>query len=293
MKRGKAMPEIYFPNLNIKIQHLSRVAFNLFGLDVYWYGIIITIGIMAGLFLALQIAKKTGQDTEIYMDFLMYDLLFAFLGARLYYVLFELEYYVKHPIEVLHTRGGGLAIYGAVIASVITAIVYTHKKKIDFWKFADTAILGLIIGQAIGRWGNFVNREAFGDYTDSLFAMRIMKDGLTAPITETIANNIQIVNGVSYIQVHPTFLYESLWNLALLIILLVYFKHRKFDGEIFLLYLVGYGIGRLWIEGLRTDQLLTPIIKVPASQIVSALIAIFGIIAIIYKHKCKKNEKFF
>lgn len=293
MKRGKAMPEIYFPNLNIKIQHLSRVAFNLFGLDVYWYGIIITIGIMAGLFLALQIAKKTGQDTEIYMDFLMYDLLFAFLGARLYYVLFELEYYVKHPIEVLNTRGGGLAIYGAVIASVITAIVYTHKKKVDFWKFADTAILGLIIGQAIGRWGNFVNREAFGDYTNSLFAMRIMKDGLTAPITETIANNIQIVNGVSYIQVHPTFLYESLWNLALLIILLVYFKYRKFDGEIFLLYLVGYGIGRLWIEGLRTDQLLTPIIKVPASQIVSALIAIFGIIAIIYKHKCKKNEKFF
>lgn len=282
------MPEIYFPHMNININHLSRVAFRLFGIEVYWYGIIITTGIIAGLMIALYIAKKTDQDTELYIDFLMYDLIFAFLGARIYYVLFQLDYYKEHPIEVFYIREGGLAIYGAVIASVITAIIYTRFKKINFWQFADTAVLGLIIGQAIGRWGNFVNREAFGDYTNSFFAMRIMESQVTAPITDVIANNIEIINGVSYIQVHPTFLYESLWNTILLIILLIYFKHRKFEGEIFTLYLIGYGVGRFWIEGLRTDQLLTPIIQIPISQVVSVIIIICGVITMLYRKKDKK-----
>lgn len=281
------MPEIVFPNMNLQIKHLDRVAFSLFNLDVYWYGIIITLGIIGGLSLVLYLAKKSGQDGEIYMDFLMYTIFFAFLGARIYYVLFELEYYLQHPTEIFNLRKGGLAIYGAIIASIIVAIIFTKIKKIDFWKFGDTVIYGLILGQIIGRWGNFVNREAFGDFTNSLFAMRLMKDQVTAPVTENILSNLQIVNKITYIQVHPTFLYESLWNLALLIILLVYLKHKRFEGEILFLYFIGYGIGRLWIEGLRTDPLLLAMLQIPVSQVVSGILILVGVIGIVYGRKYK------
>lgn len=282
------MPEIYFPNMNIQIGHLDRVAFRLFGLEVYWYGVIITLGIIGGLSLALYLAKKTEQDTELYMDFLMYNLLFAFAGARIYYVIFEIEYYIQNPMEILDLRQGGLAIYGAIIASAITAIVFTRIKKINFFQFADTAVLGLILGQAIGRWGNFVNREAFGDYTESFFAMRLMKEQVTAPVTEKILSNLKIVEGITYIQVHPTFLYESLWNIALLMILFIYYKHKRFEGEIMFLYFIGYGIGRLWIEGLRTDPLLLAFLKIPVSQIVSVFIIIGGVIGVTYGKKWRK-----
>ncbi|HHT97854.1 MAG TPA: prolipoprotein diacylglyceryl transferase [Clostridiales bacterium] len=282
------MPEIYFPNMNIQIGHLDRVAFRLFGLEVYWYGVIITLGIIGGLSLALYLAKKTEQDTELYMDFLMYNLLFAFAGARIYYVIFEIEYYIQNPMEILDLRQGGLAIYGAIIASAITAIVFTRIKKINFFQFADTAVLGLILGQAIGRWGNFVNREAFGDYTESFFAMRLMKEQVTAPVTEKILSNLKIVEGITYIQVHPTFLYESLWNIALLMILFIYYKHKRFEGEIMFLYFIGYGIGRLWIEGLRTDPLLLAFLKIPVSQIVSVSIIIGGVIGVTYGKKWRK-----
>ncbi len=274
------MPEVYFPNLNIEISKLDRVAFSLFNLDVYWYGIIITLGILGGLGLALYIAKKTGQDGELYMDFLMYAVFFAFLGARTYYVIFRLDYYIQHPAEIFNLREGGIAIYGAIIASVLVAHIFTKKKKINFWQFADTAIYGLIIGQIIGRWGNFVNREAFGDFTNSLFAMRIMKDQANGPMTEKILDNIQTVSGIAYIQVHPTFLYESLWNLGLLIILLIYLKHKRFEGEILFLYFIGYGIGRLWIEGLRTDPLLLAVLQIPVSQVVSGIIIVAGIVGV-------------
>ncbi|HHX59551.1 MAG TPA: prolipoprotein diacylglyceryl transferase [Epulopiscium sp.] len=283
------MPEIYFPHLNIQVKYLDRVAFSLFGLDVYWYGIIITLGIIAGLGLALHIARKSGQDEELYMDFLMYAIFFAFLGARLYYVIFKIGDYIQNPIEVFYLREGGLAIYGAIIASVIVAIIFTKRKNIRFGQFADTAIFGLIIGQVIGRWGNFVNREAFGDYTNSIFAMRLMKDQVSAPMTQKILDNLQVVSGISYIQVHPTFLYESLWNLALLIILLVYLKHKRFEGEILFLYLIGYGIGRLWIEGLRTDPLLLAILHIPVSQVVSGFIIMIGIIGIVFGERWSKG----
>ncbi len=282
------MPEIYFPNFNIEINKLSRIAFKVFELEVYWYGVIITLGILVGLGLALYIAKKTGQDGEQYMDFLMYAIVFAFLGARIYYVVFRLDYYLQNPMEIFNLREGGIAIYGGIIGAAIVAVIFTKKRKIEFWKFADTAIYGLIIGQVIGRWGNFVNREAFGDFTNSLFAMRIMKDQANGPMTDKILSNLQIVNNVTYIQVHPTFLYESLWNLALLIILLIYLKHKRFEGEILFLYLVGYGLGRLWIEGLRTDPLLLALLQVPVSQVVSGIIIIVGLIGVINGRKRSK-----
>ena len=177
-----------------------------------------------------------------------------------------------------------MAIYGSVIGAVLTAIVYCRKKKYKFSLFADTAVLGLILGQIIGRYGNFMNREAFGGYTDTLFAMRLKTSQVSlSNVTEEMWDHAVVQNGVSYIQVHPTFLYESVWNLCVLILMIWRSKHKKFDGEIFLMYLVGYGIGRTWIEGLRTDQLQIGSTGIAVSQVLSALLAVGGIGYWIYR----------
>ena len=184
-----------------------------------------------------------------------------------------------------------MAIYGGVIAAVITAIVYCRKKHYTFALFADTAVPGLILGQIIGRYGNFMNREAFGEYTDSLFAMRLkVADVTSSNITTTMQQHIITENETRYIQVHPTFLYESLWNVMVLVIMLVYTKRKKFDGEIFLIYLIGYGIGRTWIEGLRTDQLLIGSTGIAVSQVLSAVLALGGITYWIYRRVRLKKK---
>lgn len=282
------IPNIYFPNLGLSF-HLSSEAFSIFGISVYWYGIIITSGIILGTLLACYIAKKENLDPNLFMDFVLYDILFAILGARLYFVIFNWDYYKANPTQILNIRQGGLAIYGGVIASVIGAFVYTRIKKIRFLHFADVAIYGLILGQAIGRYGNFFNKEAFGGYTDNLFAMAILKNEAKPPISADVLNHVktfEAFGNAEYIQVHPTFLYESCWNILLLIILLVYRKHRKAYGEIFCLYLIGYGLGRFWVEGLRTDQLLLWHTQIPVSQVVAVISVIMGIIGIVF---CRKR----
>lgn len=282
------MPNIYFPHLNLQF-NISPIAFNLFGLPVYWYGIILTTGIILGTLLSMKMAQKEGINPEYITDFVLYDILFALVGARLYYVVFNFEYYKANPIQILNIRQGGIAIYGAIIASIIVALIYTKRKKINFWQFADLAAYGLVLGQAIGRYGNFVNKEAFGDYTNNLFAMRILKGEAKLPISENVLNNIQTAFGQEYIQVHPTFFYESCWNIALLILLLLYRKYRKTNGEIFCLYLIGYGIGRFWIEGLRTDQLLLNFTNIPVSQVIAILSLILGIYGIFIRRKSSKQ----
>lgn len=282
------IPNIYFPNLGLSFK-LNSEAFNLFGLSVYWYGIILTSGIVLGTLLACYIAKKEKIDPEIITDFVLYDIIFALLGARIYFVIFNWEYYKANPTQILNIRQGGIAIYGAVIASIIVAIIYTRRKKVNFFHFADIATYGLILGQAIGRYGNFFNKEAFGGYTNNLFAMAILKSEAKPPITEDVLNHVTTFSqfGVAeYIQVHPTFFYESTWNFMLLILLLFYRKHRKAHGEVFCLYLIGYGIGRFWIEGLRTDQLLLWITNIPVSQVVAIISIIMGIIGIVF---CRKK----
>jgi len=283
------MPNIYFPHLNLNF-NINSVAFEIFGLPVYWYGIILTTGILLGTTLSSAIAKKEGLHPDIIIDFILYDILFALIGARAYYVAFNFSDYKDNLIEVFYIRQGGIAIYGAVIVSIIVAIFYTRIKKISFWKFADVAAYGLVLGQAIGRYGNFVNKEAFGDYTNNLLAMRILKGEAKLPLSENILNNLQVAFGQEYIQVHPTFFYESCWNIGLLILLFVYRKYRKCDGEIALLYLMGYGIGRFWIEGLRTDQLLVGSTHIAISQVIAILSIILGIIGIYMCRKLSNKE---
>ena len=205
----------------------------------------------------------------------LYAILSALIGARLYYVVFNWDYYSKDLTQILNVREGGLAIYGGVIAAIISVYIMTKCKKLEFGLVADTAGPALILGQSVGRWGNFFNREAFGGYTDGLLAMQLPISAVRkGEITEELWAHSEIVDGITYIQVHPTFLYESLWNFCLLISLLIYWKHRKFNGEIFLLYLFGYGVGRFWIESLRTDQLILPVVNVPVSMVVAAIMAI-------------------
>lgn len=286
--------DIAFPHLGIYIPSLPK-GISIGSFTIAYYGIIIACGMVGGLLLARWQAKRTGQDPNFYMDFALYGIIFSIIGARIYYVAFSWDSYKDNLLEIFNIRGGGMAIYGSVIAAVITAIVYCRLKKYKFSLFADTAVVGLILGQVIGRYGNFVNKEAFGEYTDSLFAMRLKMEQVTpSNITEAMTKNATVVDGVSYIQVHPTFLYESLWNLIILILMLLYTKKKKFDGEIFLMYLVGYGIGRAWIEGLRTDQLQIGSTGIAVSQVLSAVLAVGGIAYWVYRiffyEKRKKKE---
>ncbi|KMZ55882.1 prolipoprotein diacylglyceryl transferase [Dorea sp. D27] len=274
---------IDFPNIGI---HLKSVGdhITVFGFDITFYGMLIGLGILAGIFIAAAEAKRSGQNSEDYFDLAIYAVIFSIIGARIYYVIFSWDMYKDDLLSIFNTRQGGLAIYGGVIAAVITVIIYARIKKMSAPLIFDTAGLGLVAGQMIGRWGNFFNREAFGEYTNNLFAMKLPVDAVRgSDITELMRKHMEQVDGVSYIQVHPTFLYESLWCLMVLVIMLIYRKYKKFDGEVFLVYMLGYGIGRAWIEGLRTDQLLLPGVGWPVSQILAGIIAVVSLGLIIYK----------
>ena len=207
-----ATTSIEFPNLHISLNNLPK-SFSLFGVDIAFYGVIIAFGMLAGIALVCYDAKSSGQDYNLYIDFAMYAIILSVIGARLYYVVFSWDYYSAHPLEIINIREGGLAIYGGVIAGIITCIVYTKIKKISFFKVADSVVLGLILGQIIGRWGNFFNREAFGGYTDGLFAMQLPVSAVRAhEITDQMWAHVQLIGGEQFIQVHPTFLYELEWK---------------------------------------------------------------------------------
>ena len=281
--------DIAFPNLGIYLENVPK-NFSVFGFHIAFYGLIIGIGVMAGILLAAREAKRTGQNPDDYWDFAIYAIIFSIVGARLYYVIFSWDNYKNDLSSIFAIWQGGLAIYGAVIAAFLTLLVYTKVKKKSFWQMADTAVPGLVLGQIIGRWGNFMNREAFGDYSDGLLAMALPIDAVRQH--EITANHwANVAEGANYIMVHPTFLYESLWNLGVLTVLLLYRKHKKFEGEISLMYLAGYGIGRFFIEGLRTDQLLLPVIGLPVSQLLGIVAFVVCTIIIIVLRIYKKKEK--
>lgn len=272
--------DIAFPNLGIYLRDVPK-SFSVFGFTIALYGVIIAIGVLGGVLLAAHVAKLEGLDADLIWDFAIYAIIFSIIGARIYYVVFRWDAYKDNLLDVFNLRNGGLAIYGAVIAAFLTLWIYCRRKKQSFLQIADICVPGLVLGQIIGRWGNFTNREVFGEYTDNLLAMRLPAQMVrTADISETIAAHM--AEGTNYIQVHPTFLYESLWNLALLCIMLVYRKHKKFEGEQWLLYLGGYGLGRAWIEGIRTDTLFIPHTTVAVSQVLAAALFATALAADIY-----------
>lgn len=281
---------ISFPNLGIYLENVGQ-SITVFGFEIAYYGMIIGLGVVAGILMAAHEAKRTKQNPETYYDLAIYAVILSVIGARIYYVVFSWDQYKNDLLSIFNIRQGGLAIYGGVITAIIVVIVFARVKKLSFWQLADTAVLGLISGQIIGRWGNFFNREAFGEYTDNLLAMRLPMDAVRySDVTETMLEHAELVDGISYIQVHPTFLYESLWNLGVLLILLWWRKRKKFEGEIFLMYLFGYGVGRAWIEGLRTDQLLIPGIGWPVSQVLAVVLVVVSATLIVMIRSKKKKE---
>lgn len=286
--------DLIFPHLGIVIQRMHNHITLPGGFTIAFYGIIIGLGMLAGLCVARWDAKRRGQDPDLYLDFALYAIIFSIIGARIYYVIFQWDYYSTHPSHILNIREGGLAIYGGIIAAVITALIYTRIKKFPFLKLADTGVLGLITGQIIGRWGNFFNCEAFGGYTDSLLAMRI-KESIVNPsmISDSVRAHMIVDGGINYIQVHPTFFYESVWNLCSLCFLIWFGKHKqKWTGQITALYFLLYGIGRFFIEGLRTDQLLIPGTGLAVSQCLSAVLAVAAACVLIYQHRKYKNQPY-
>lgn len=281
--------DIIFKNLGITIMKMDPIAFSIFGLDIYWYALFIATGFIGGLVIATILAKKSGQRPEIYSDYLFFALIAAIVGARLYYVAFEWDAYKDDLMKIFRTRDGGLAIYGGIIAVVITLYIFTKVKKLSFWLMGDTAVAGLAFGQMIGRMGNFVNMEAFGGYTNNIFAMSL-KTTSAKYVPIELMDKLTIINGVEYMQVHPTFLYEAIWTGVLMIFLLWNFKRRKFDGENVLLYFLGYGLGRIWIEGLRTDQLIIGSTGIPASQLLAGIIIVVSFVTFLIKRREYKQK---
>lgn len=284
-------PDIRFPHLGIEIASLGK-GITIGGFTIAFYGMIIAFGMVMGYLMTAFQAKRTGQEPDLYLDLALWDIVFAVIGARIYYVVFSWDYYKDNLLQIFNTRGGGLAIYGGVIAGVVTTIIFGKVRKQNFFQLLDTACVGLITGQIIGRWGNFCNREAFGGYTNGLFAMQLKEsDVASSNLTHAVLKHIVEIDGTRYIQVHPTFLYESLWNVGVLVVLLLFTKHRKYNGQIFLIYLLGYGLGRVWIEGLRTDQLIFFGTGVAVSQVLSGVLVAVSAAILIYQYVKGRQER--
>lgn len=269
--------DIAFPNLGLYLENVPK-SFSIFGFQIALYGVVIAIGVMAGVVLAGHICKLEKTDPDFVWDFIVYAIITCIIGARIYYVIFSWDMYKDNLLMIFNLREGGLAIYGAVIAAFLTLYIYCRIKRQSFLKMVDICVPGLVLGQAIGRWGNFFNREVFGEYTDNLLAMQLPVAAVRPwDISASLAAHI--TEGVNYIQVHPTFLYECLWNLCLLLVMMLYRSHKKFQGEIWLLYLGGYGVGRFWIEAIRTDQLYLTGTTIPVSQLLAFILVIVSVAA--------------
>lgn len=241
---------------------MNPIALEIFGLEIRWYGILMSIGIIAGLYFAYNEAKKQGYNPDDIIDLALWCVPAAVIGARLYYVIFQWEYYKGSILKIINIREGGMAIHGSLIAAVAVGYIFTRYKELPFWKTADVVAPSISLGQAIGRWGNYINGEAHGGPTSLPWG--IMIEGT---------------------KVHPTFLYESIWDLGLFLFLIYYKKNKRFDGEVFILYGVIYSIGRFWIEGLRTDSLMFMGMRV--AQLISLLLIFLGVGLIKIRRKTK------
>lgn len=263
---------ISFPGIGIGEMEIDKIAFNVFGRPIAWYGIIITIGIILAVLYVINRGKYEGVSQDDIIDYSIFVIPIAIIGARLYYVLTSLDQY-DSLLEMFAIWEGGLAIYGAVIGGALTALVVSKIKKIKILKMFDMLVPAVMIGQIIGRWGNFMNAEAHGGVTDIFIRMGIRTQYMDAPV-----------------YVHPTFLYESLWNLVGFLLINAYYKKKKYHGEIFYMYMAWYGIGRFFIEGLRTDSLYVGPFRI--SQVIGIASFVVGAFCLLFMYfKKGKNAR--
>lgn len=263
------MNNISFPSFGIELS-LNPNAFSLFGRDIKWYAIIILTGIILAVLFGIWEGKRTGVSSDTILDIILICVPVAIVCARIYYVVCEWSYYSRHPNEILQIWNGGLAIYGGIIGGCISAYIYCRIKKVSMGELFDIGGFGFLIGQTLGRWGNFMNAEAYGYETDLPWRMYIEDINMA---------------------VHPTFLYESLWNILGFLLLFLYRKRKKFSGEIFLMYVVWYGFGRVWIEGLRADSLYIASTGIRVSQLLAVLTVLVGLTVICVKRYRLHNKK--
>lgn len=257
---------------------INPIAFSLGPISVAWYGILIATGIVLAFIVVQREMVKRGMHSDFLTDLLIWAVPIAIFSARIYYVIFTWDYYKDHPGEIIKIWNGGIAIHGALIGAFITTYIFTKKRGISFWKIVDIAVPGILIGQIIGRWGNFINQEAHGGpVSESFLTNTVIPDWIMKQMT---------VEGVTY---HPTFLYESMWNIGALIILLLLRKVALKRGEMFLFYLIWYSAGRFFIEGMRTDSLYV-IGELRAAQLVSIVTIIIAIIIFIVRRYIQKVE---
>lgn len=245
---------------------MDRVAFSIFGIDVMWYGILMASGMIIGTLLAIKEGKRVGIKEDDILDLAIVAIPSGLIGARLYYVIFNWDHYSQNISQILNFRGGGMAIHGALIGGILAGYLFSRYKKMSFFKLADTVIIGVPLAQAIGRWGNFINQEAHGGPTNLPWGI--------------------MVNGE---KVHPTFLYESIWNIGIFIFLWIFRKKKQYEGEVIVLYTILYSLGRFFIEGLRTDSLMIGPFRM--AQVISLVGVIGGIIVHIYLSKKSKQEE--
>lgn len=289
------MRVLSFPGLGLEFE-LNRVAFSVLGRPIYWYGIIIAFGFFLAYLYCTRQSKKFGIRSEDVVDLLLFAVPLCILGARAYYVIFYLDLYRREDgsldfMEMLRIWDGGLAIYGGIIVAVLVLAVFCKVRKINFLAFADLGVFGLLIGQSVGRWGNFMNIEAYGGVTDLPWRM------CSTSIAQELFLQKGLIDQATYdailegtLGVHPTFFYESLWNLiGLGILILLLHKGRKFDGQTFYTYLIWYGLGRFWIEGLRTDSLYLFQTGLRVSQGVALLSCCAGILLYLWTRGRKKG----
>lgn len=264
------MNDISFPGLGLDFS-ISRIAFSLFGIDVYWYSICIVAGIIIALALCRISKENFGVKFIDIVDITIVSLIFGIIGARIYYVIFNFDYYFEDIIRIFKLRDGGLGIYGGLILGITVGIVRTNKLKIKTLDLLDYVVPFIAIAQSIGRWGNFFNVEAYGTETENLFRMKIN-------------------NGLNFIEVHPTFFYEAFGTFVIFCVLRILQKNRKFDGQIFLLYIILYSFIRFWIEGLRIDSLM--FINFRISQILSAVLFSIGCLIYLSKKAILNRQKY-
>lgn len=282
---------IRFPGLGLVFDYVPR-SFQIFGMEFTIYGVLIAVGALLGMGLVTLEAKRNGEDQNRYLDMMLISLLVSVAGSRLFYVAFSWGFYKENLNAILDFRNGGYALYGGLLFGFLAAAVFCRITKTSFWQSADIACPGILLGQAIGRWGNFFNRESFGEYTDLPWAMQIPVSTVrSGEVSGAMRDNLLTINGISYIQVQPIFLYESLWCLLLFLLLMAMRRKKKYEGELFMIYLAGYGLGRFFFEWFRTDKLYIPGTKVGISLVISAILfAVFMPVVIIRRVMAQKRD---
>lgn len=268
--------EIAFPNIGLYLHYVPK-GFTIGNFTIAVYGMMLALGVLLGFMLANYEGNRVGLKKDIWWDFSVMAIICSVLGARTYYVIFSWDYYKDHLNEILNLRQGGIAIYGSIIGGFLALLIFCKIYKLSYFQMTDIGSMGLLVGQIVGRWGNFFNREVFGGYSDGLLAMRLPVEMVRArDITDDLASHMP--EGVNYIQVHPTFLYEGGLNLFLLIGIWLYRKHKKFEGELTLLYVGGYGIIRFFVEGIRTDQLKIGHTNIAVSQMLGIVLFVMALV---------------